>query len=218
MALLETAAAEQLHRSTGTRSRVINTVSLRAAVDGLPPPSRATMYRAVAPSQRAPADNHRQLLGVHTMFGTSSCACRTAEGASWTLNACSRIDAELGQNHVANLNGLLMVLNHHVREHHVGVVVGGSRGCMRSRWRTTPVQRTMPPPCPPTRYTPRSRATEAIVATPVITFLALFMQDLFRSHGSYVFLCSCSRSACSRYFREHLDAMNRCIGRRALGD
>ena len=33
VALLEAAAAERLHRSTGTRSRVINTVSLRAAVD-----------------------------------------------------------------------------------------------------------------------------------------------------------------------------------------
>ncbi|MDN4517183.1 Mu transposase C-terminal domain-containing protein [Mycolicibacterium austroafricanum] len=61
VALLETAAAEQLHRSTGTRSRVINTVSLRAALEGLPVPSRATMYRAVAAITR----------GLHT-FGNAT--------------------------------------------------------------------------------------------------------------------------------------------------
>jgi transposase InsO family protein len=61
VALLETAAAEQLHRSTGTRSRVINTVSLRASAEGLPLPSRATLYRAVAAITR----------GLHT-FGNAT--------------------------------------------------------------------------------------------------------------------------------------------------
>ncbi|MDF2826277.1 MAG: hypothetical protein K0R68_3685, partial [Mycobacterium sp.] len=61
VALLETAAAEQRHCSTGTRSRVINTVSMRAALEGLPVPSRATMYRAVAATTR----------GLHT-FGNAT--------------------------------------------------------------------------------------------------------------------------------------------------
>lgn len=99
VALLETAAAEQLHRSTGTRSRLINTVSLRAAVDGLLLPSRATMYRAVAAITR----------GLHT-FGNATTRRTQANrpDRSWGRQAPTR-PGELVEIDSTPLD--LMVLN-----------------------------------------------------------------------------------------------------------
>ncbi len=48
VSLLEEELARQLHLSTGTRSRVIGRVILEAQKQGLPLPSRATLYRALA--------------------------------------------------------------------------------------------------------------------------------------------------------------------------
>jgi putative transposase len=53
--LLEQAIAGQLNLSTGTRYRVINQVSVQVKKEGLPLPSRATMYRALSSrDQHAP--------------------------------------------------------------------------------------------------------------------------------------------------------------------
>src|SRR3954454_22001556 len=52
VALLETAVAGQLNLSTGTRSRVLNQVRIEADKEGLPMPSRATMYRALKALER----------------------------------------------------------------------------------------------------------------------------------------------------------------------
>jgi hypothetical protein len=52
VALLETAIAGQVNLSTGTRSRVINKVRIEADKQGLPLPSRATMYRALKALER----------------------------------------------------------------------------------------------------------------------------------------------------------------------
>lgn len=48
VSLLEEELARQLHLSTGTRSRLIGRVILAAGKEGLPLPSRATLYRALA--------------------------------------------------------------------------------------------------------------------------------------------------------------------------
>lgn len=52
VSLIEAELAKQTDASTGTRGRVIGNVTLEAAKTGLPLPSRATLYRAVANLER----------------------------------------------------------------------------------------------------------------------------------------------------------------------